>query len=589
MNVSMKALRPLAASLVAILAGCGGGAASRIATPSAGAVTTASIVIKIPAAATSASAAARHVQYVSATSRSATLSLAPAQGCVNCTPATSYGVALAGQGSPCVTTPQGRTCTLPMNLVAGSYVGSIVLYNGFVNAQGAASGSPISEKTSFPIAVSPGQPNATAIVLDGVPVSLTTAVTTSSTLFVGSKVVSGQPVTVYRLLGGGSSGQFTITAKDADGNVLVGGGAPTFSANATGGFTASTSGNTVTLTAPATYTKQSGTLTFSAVSPACTDPTAKCTTSVQVAFDQILAIVDSSSGNVSVWPIGASQPLTTVTSGVIVPTAVAFASDGTLFVANNANNPNSTVTAYAPPYTGAPLTISTGVSNPVALAVDAQKDLFVFNAGTGKITIYPPPYTTAAPVTIGVAAGSATLALDANQNLWVLSAANALARFAPPYTGAEDRLITGAGASLNAAEGLAIDSNGRLYVANTFGNTVLRFDPPYNNQGPNATISSTATEPVVQPACVFVGLGDTVLAGSTSGLDTYTSTGAPIALIAAPLCQAHAIAMDQDGTVWVGGPSLNGVYGIPPPYDGSNKLPLAPPYFGNPSAIAVYP
>jgi len=134
-----------------------------------------------------------------------------------------------------VTTPQGRTCTLPLNLVVGTYVGSIVLYNGFI-AQGAASGSPISEKTSFPITVALGQPNATAIVLDGVPVSLTTAVTTSSTLFVGSKVVSGQPVTVYRLLGGGSSGQFTITAKDADGNVLVGGGAPTFSANATGGY-----------------------------------------------------------------------------------------------------------------------------------------------------------------------------------------------------------------------------------------------------------------------------------------------------------------------------------------------------------------
>ena len=592
MNVSMKALRPLAASLAAILAGCGGGGASRIATPSAGAVTTASIVIKIPAAATSASAAARHVQYVSATSRSATLSLAPAQGCVNCTPASSYGVALAGQGSPCVTTPQGRTCTLPLNLVAGTYVGSIVLYNGFI-AQGAASGSPISEKTSFPITVALGQPNATAIVLDGVPVSLTTAVTTSSTLFVGSKVVSGQPVTVYRLLGGGSSGQFTITAKDADGNVLVGGGAPTFSANATGGFTASTSGNTVTVTAPATNTKQSGTLTFNAVSPACTDPTAKCTTSVQVAFDQVLGIVDPGAGKVYVWPIGATQASATITTGVVNPTSVAFASNGTLFVANNANNPNSTVTAYAPPYTGAPLTtISSGISNPGSLAVDAQDDLIVLNAGTGKITVYPPPYTTTTPVTLDFAPGFGALALDANQNLWAVSWSNSLARFAAPYTsGPPDRLIkTSTGAPLNAAHGLALDSTGRLYVANTFNNSVIRFDPPYNNQVPDATISSTANQPLTQPGCVFVGPGDSVFAGSQNGLDTYTSNGTPIAHIPAPVCQsAEGMAMDQDATVWVGGPGLNAAYGFPPPYDGSNKMLLSPAFSGSVVGIAVYP
>jgi hypothetical protein len=47
--------------------------------------------------------------------------------------------------------------------------------------------------------------------------------------------------------------------------------------------------------------------------------------------------------------------------------------------------------------------------------------------------------------------------------------------------------------------------------------------------------------------------------------------------------------MDQDGTVWIARNSINGVYGVPPPYDGSNQLPLAPPYLGGPTAIAVYP
>ncbi|MDB5091935.1 MAG: hypothetical protein JWO85_36, partial [Candidatus Eremiobacteraeota bacterium] len=357
--------------------------------------------------------------------------------------------------------------------------------------------------------------------------------------------------------------------------------------------TASTSGNTVTVTAPATYTKQSGTLTFNAVSPACADPTAKCTTSVQVAFDQIFAIVDSTGGDVYVWPIGATQPSATITAGLVNPTSVAFASNGTLFVANNANNPNSTVTAYASPYTGAPLTtISAGVSNPGSLAVDAQDDLIVLNAGTGKITIYPPPYTTTTPVTLDFAPGFGALALDANQNIWALSWSNSLARFAAPYTaGPPDRLIKAStGAPLNAAHGLALDSIGRLYVANTFNNSVIRFDPPYNSQVPDATIASTPNQPLTQPACVFVGSGDTVFAVSQVGLATYTSTGTPIAHIPSPVCQsAQGMAMDQDGMVWAAGPGLNGAYGIPPPYDGSNKLLLAPTFPGTPRAIAVYP
>jgi hypothetical protein len=588
MNVSMKALRIVAASLAAMLAGCGGGGgASRIAAPASPAVTTASIVIKIPAAATSSSAAARHVQYVSATSRSATLSVLPAQGCVGCFPATQVGVALAGQGSPCVTTPQGRTCTLALNVGPGTYVGSIVLYNGFVDAQGNATGSPISEKSLFPIDVVLGQTNSTAIVLDGVPVSLTTAVTASSTLFVGSKVVSGQPVTVYRLLGGGSSGQFTITAKDADGNVLVGAGAPTFSANATGGFTASTSGNTVTLTAPATNTKQSGTLTFNAVSPACTDATAKCTTSVQVAFDQILAVVDPGHGAAYVWPMGAPQQSATITAGINAPTAVAFASDGTLFVANNGN---STVTAYAPPYTGAPLTISTGISNPAALIVDAQNDLIVANAGGGNATVYPPPYTTATPVTLTTGTGPSALALDATQHLWTVSTNGALYRYPAPYVaGGFDRGIGGAAPTFNQPRGLALDSAGRLYVANSGNNDLLRFDPPYNSQAPSSTIPTTAGQAMTQPVSVFVGLGDTVLAGSQDGLDTYTAAGAPISLIAGPLYKPHGMTMDQDGMVWVATTAGSGVYGVPPPYDGSNKLQLNQIAFINPSAIAVYP
>jgi hypothetical protein len=46
------------------------------------------------------------------------------------------------------------------------------------------------------------------------------------------------------------------------------------------------------------------------------------------------------------------------------PYALTLDAAGDLFVANDGNN---TVTEYAPPYTGAPTTISTGVDAPEAL------------------------------------------------------------------------------------------------------------------------------------------------------------------------------------------------------------------------------
>jgi sugar lactone lactonase YvrE len=581
-----KALRSGAVLAAAVLAGCGGGDTSRVAAGNSGTLTAASIVIKIPAAATSASASGRRVQYVSATSRSATIALSPAQGCVNCTPAVSYGVALAGQSTACVTNAQGRTCTLVTNLTAGSYVGSIILYNGFVNGLGNATGSPISEKTSFPITVVLGQSNVTGVVLDGVPASLTTAVLTPATLFVGTKVVNGLPTAVYRLLGGGASGQVSVTAKDADGNLLVGAGAPAFTAAATGGFTASVNGSTVTLTAPAVNAKQSGALTINAVSSACGDPAATCSLGVPVAFDQILAVVDPGAGSVSIWPIGATAPIATITTGINAPSAVAFAPNGTLFVANQGN---STVTAYAPPYTNAPVTISTGVKHPVSLAVDAQNEVVVANSAGANVTIYPPPYTTAAPVTLGAGAGpSAVLVSAVSQRLWVLSTSGVLYRYPPPYTaGGFDRNI-GTTATFNGPHGLAIDSTFRLYVANSGDNDVLRFDSPYN-QTPSATIASTAGAPMTLPVAVIVGAGDALLAGSQDGLDTYTSAGAPIALIAGPLYKPTGMTIDQDGMVWAATGSGNGVYGVPPPYDGSNTLALKTNFFINPNAVAVYP
>ncbi len=591
MNRFVQTSRAAAAfAAIALLAACGGGgsAVPRAggAAPSGGAHAAASITLTVPNAAPAPSSA-RRARYVAAQSRSAKLTIAPAGGCTQCTPAQTIEVGLAGQNSPCTSGPNGRTCTIALNLAQGSYTGSLIVYDGFPDAQGHVTGNALSENTSFPMAIAAANANAIGVVLDGVPVSLVTTVLTPSTMVIGTKVVSGSQTTIYRLIGGGASAQFSVTAKDAAGNVIAGPGAPAWSANATNGFGASSSGNVVTLTAPPAFTKQTGSLTVQASSSACSDPAAVCAIAVPIGFDQSIAVADTAGGDVTVRPIGATSPSATITTGINGPLAIAFAPDGTLWVAN-VNS--STVTGYAPPYTGAPVTISAKVVNPVALAIGPQNEVIVANSGGGNVTIYPPPYTTTTPVQLNTGQFPAAFAMDATQHLWVVSSSGALYRYPYPYVaGGFDHGIGTAPSTFNMPKGLALDSAGRLYVANSGNNDLLRFDPPYSSQAPSATIPSTAAQPMTQPANVIVGLNDVVLAGSQDGLDAYTSAGTGLGLFAGPFYKPRGEAIDQDGMVWVATGSGNGVMGLPPPYDGTNQTQLPSNGFLNPSAVAVYP
>jgi hypothetical protein len=586
---SMMAYKFLSVTLAAtFLAGCSsGGSTSSPTTPHQGALApaTASIVLVIPAPDASTNASVRHAAYISAVSRSATLAITPGAGCGGCTPAFSQNYTLTGVGTVC-TSSAPRTCTIPLLLLPGTYTASLILYDGFLTA-GSPTGNPISEQTSFPIQIVSGQTNAIGVTLAGVPVTLTQTVTTPAALFLTTHLVNGTPVPIYRFNATAASAQLTLVAKDTDGSIIAGPGAPTWSANTTGtGYSSSVSGNTLTVTDPASRPVINGSLTINAVSTACTDPTARCSATFALGLAQIIAVADTGNGDVSVWPIGAAAPIADITTGISGPFSVGFSSNGTLFVANDNN---STVTYYAPPYTGAPSTITTQIHNPDALVIDAHDDVIVANQSTATVTIYPPPYTTTAPVTLNTGGLPSALTLDAAQHLWIVTTSGALYRYSPPYTaGAFDVGIGQAATGFSQPDGLAIDSTGRLYVANSGHNNVLRFDPPYSSQTPSATIGTSAGQPMTNPATVIVGAGDVMLAGSQDGLDVYSSAGAPLGLLTTKIFKPRGLAIDADSIVWVATGSGNGVTGVPPPYDGTNLMQLGFPFFINPSAVAVY-
>jgi hypothetical protein len=215
--------------------------------------------------------------------------------------------------------------------------------------------------------------------------------------------------------------------------------------------------------------------------------------------------------------------------------------------------------------------------------------VIVANAGASNVTIYPPPYTTATPVSLNTGIGPAALTLDATQHLWIVTTGGAMYRYPTPYvTGGFDKGIGTAPTTFNQPQGLALDSTGRLYVANTGNNNVLRFDPPYN-QAPDATIPSTVAQPMTLPKTVIVGVGDALIAGSQNGMDAFSSAGAALGLTAGKFYMPRGFAIDQDGVVWDASGSGNGAMGLPPPYDGTNPLQLSTNGFINPSSVAIYP
>jgi sugar lactone lactonase YvrE len=283
--------------------------------------------------------------------------------------------------------------------------------------------------------------------------------------------------------------------------------------------------------------------------------------------------------------IGASAPIATVTTGINIPIpAVAFGPDGTLFVANAGNN---TVTAYAPPYTGAPTVVSTGISGPVSLAVDAAGTLIVANSTAQSVTFYAPPYTSA-PNVLNFGSGifpSAVLADVARNRVLMLTTAGVLFRVIQPYSNATTGLVTIAGV-VN-TEGLAVDGQGNVYVVCNGSNTVVKM--ALFNSTPLLTFVGNASAPLNGPTAVAVGADGTVFIASSQSIALYSPAGTQLGASAlfTGAAPTNSFAMDADGTVWAGTSGV--VEGFTQPYGATSFAPLANSGFLTPGALAIWP
>jgi hypothetical protein len=377
----------LVLSVALFLAGCGGGANSPFApgvpiggSDAAGASgDDASFVILVPH-----KARHRGSRYVSPNTKSISIALQKSPS-GKTTRTIKQNLTPASKG--CVPVAGGTQCTIDVLLKSGEYTALISTYDA-VN-QG---GNVLSQDQSVPFKILKKKVNTVSFVLGGVPHTLSVS---GATRFVRT---TSNGVSLF----GPNAGPVAVTAKDADGNTIVGPDSLHYSAAVVsgGGWKVQatpnpSTPNTFSITPPGTNgASASIKITFAISSATCAQSGVVCTKTftasnrIQLLATTVCGVDCGFTGatdSINIFKLpNITTPIATVTNGVFQPLAVAFAPNGTLFVANCKSSvcPYSfagtdSVTVYAPPYTGSPVTITSNIHIPALLSVNKDGDLFV--------------------------------------------------------------------------------------------------------------------------------------------------------------------------------------------------------------------
>ena len=201
--------------------------------------------------------------------------------------------------------------------------------------------------------------------------------------------------------------------------------------------------------------------------------------------------------DVTAYPIDASGDVAPIalTTDMALPSGIARDANGRIYVTNNATN---TLTVYAAGANGNVPPIATiggaktGLSDPTGIALDSNGKIYVLNRAYNRkrnIKVYPPLGTSTGIINeapIAAIAGSKTrlddptgIALDSQGNIYVANSlggpkvpntedSGMVTVYAAGSTGniAPIATISGAATGLAYPAGIALDSSGNIYVAN---------------------------------------------------------------------------------------------------------------------------
>jgi hypothetical protein len=540
----------------ALLAGCGGGGGSVPGTTHAstpqGAKVPVTFRIDVPPG--SLSAHRRSAKYISPATTQLLVDVHLSGYSVAGFPTT---VPLTPGSSDCTTTLSTTYCQLTVNL-------SFNTYTAIITAEDANS-TPLST-TQVEFTVSNGQ-TVFPLTLSGIPAKLQVAP--------GALAVHGPSPSGFTLYGNGPQ-NVVVAALDPDGNIIVGPGAPTFTANVVSGSgwsvgnPASTTPNLLTISPPGTN-GSGATVQVTANYPdsTCGLTGAVCTTTFTIKNDiQTLFVANQGSNTVTTYaPSYNDYPTSTISPGS-TPYALALDGGQNLFVAALANNGlTSSITEYSPPYGGgiSQQFVSTGWAT--SIAIDLAGDVFVPNyAPTSSVYEFAQPYSSTPAASISGLVGPNIVAVNRG-NLFVATTGNgnvtgSVTEYAPPYSSPAATITINA-----SAEALAFDAAGDLFVVSSSSESpnLMEYAPPYSGS-PIVAISVPGPRGLAVDAA-----GDLFVVG-TNAVYEYAPpyAGFPVAVLAGSgLTSPVAAAIDGAGNVFVANYSPSAVAEYAPPYTGA--------------------
>lgn len=272
-----------------------------------------------------------------------------------------------------------------------------------------------------------------------------------------------------------------------------------------------------------------------------------------------------------------------------MPHFIVFDSQGDLWVSDGGND---RVLEFTPPFTiGKSASVVLGqkdftswqvlngtnpksLYHPQGLAFDKDGNLWVADGASDRVLEFEPPFKTGQVPSLvlgqkdfGVGdypqSGTAQsmyypegIAFDPDGNLWVADTNSKLLEFKHPFSNGQEVALTlgnitqnsGMSAStMNSPLGIAFDSKGNLWVADSVNYRVLQFDPPFsNNQGASLVLGHQD----------FVTGGEGASSNASSFRDPY------------------GITFDSQGNLWVTDSGNNRVLEFVPPFTNGQQASL---------------
>jgi YD repeat-containing protein len=544
-----------------MLAACGGGSSGAPPTTSTAAAPQAQQVqFRINAPPASSAAAKRRPQYLSAATQS--MSLVVKQGSTTVLNETAN---LTVNSSGCTSTLASTICTLTVALSPGNYTATLSTYD-----QTGGAGNLLSSGQNVAFTVVAGANNLVPISLSGVPASFTVTAQ--------NNVTTGSYATGFTIAGMQAQ-TFIVNALDADGNIIVGVGAPTFAI-------AESSGSGWAITNPTTTAPNTLSIT-----PANTQNNS-ATLQITASFSDTTC---SLAGAVCTATFGVKNDLPTLFVAACAATGCTSGSGAVL--------------VYAPPYTGTPTTITSGIDAPLQLALDGDQNLYVANGLSGTIMAYATPYTSSEYGTLGSAglgvlatSGGALVvtrfingtgvfrwqsifasttspsagfslsslnralpALDASGNIWMQTTANQVDGYGPPSYGQNSTTFVPS----STIEGIAVSPSDEVYVASDALVAV----------GPAGSTLTTYTLPSGSAVGVTYDPSGNAVAGTTSGVVILSKSASLISTITngvsiAPdtlgIGNPQIVAVDNGYDIFVANSAAETITIYEPPYGSAN-------------------